>query len=59
MADDKAGGLPADKGQFGQNNASEEHKPLPSPPGRSPDPDPAAAPGTNQGPHQEHSGERS
>lgn len=51
-----SGKLPADKGQFGQNNASEEHKPLPKPP--------ATGQGdeqqVNQGPpHQEHGGERS
>ena len=27
-----SGTLPADKGQFGQNNASEAHKTLPEPP---------------------------
>ena len=47
-----SGKLPADKGQFGQNNASEEHKPLPEPP--------AGEQQENQGPpHQEYGGERS
>ena len=52
-----SGKLPADKGQFGQNNASEEHKPLPSPPGGE---QPAGGQQVNQGPpHQEYGGERS
>lgn len=59
MADDQKGkpdGLPADKGQFGQNNASEAHKPLPKPP----DGDGGGTPEENQGPpHQEYGGERS
>lgn len=48
-----SGELPADKGQFGQNNASEAHKTLPKPPAGEQQPE-------NQGPpHQEYGGERS
>ena len=30
--------LPADHGQFGANNATEDYKPLPEPPSKAPDP---------------------
>ena len=51
-----SGELPADKGQFGQNNASEAHKKLPDPPAAGQEGEQQE----NQGPpHQEYGGERS